>query len=705
MKREKRTPKANRLIHEKSPYLLQHAHNPVDWFPWGEEAFEKARKENKPIFLSIGYSTCHWCHVMEEESFEDETVAELLNSMFVAIKVDREERPDIDQTYMTAAQIMTGHGGWPLTIIMTPDKKPFFAGTYIPKESRFGRVGLIDLLKEINRIWREESEKVNEVAEKVSSLLLSSMHVAENNEDHDLEELLQIGAQALEILYDDENGGFGKAPKFPTPHKLMFLLRIWLRTKDEKYLAIVEKTLQQMRKGGIFDQIGFGFHRYSTDQRWILPHFEKMLYDQAMLLLAYAEAFAATRDEFYKKVCLEVLDYLKDQLLAPQGGFYSAEDADSEGEEGRFYTWSLQELAEVLGEKEQEIVKTIFDLREEGNFAEEATGEFIGRNVLFFSKNWDETAQALGIEEKQVLDKWKVIRRKLFTLRQKKIRPHKDDKILTDWNGLMIAALAISARILNDGEFLKLARNAAEFIIENMIDDDFLLLHRYRDGEAGIEGFLDDYAFLMWGLVELFETVQNPKYLMYATKLAERMVNDFSDSENGGFFFTTIAQSNEVLFRNKEFFDAAIPSGNSIAFYALLKLARITGTVKYERFAEKTLQAAIGLIKKAPQGFSMLLLGADFLVGPTFEVIIVARSRDQEMMRVYSKINSIFQPRKTVIIKIDSVDNKQLEVIAPYLGSYALDEEEIKIYVCRNQVCDAPTSDVEKALSLLSQDL
>ena len=700
-KKKPRTP--NKLINEKSPYLLQHAYNPVDWFPWGEEAFEKARKENKPVFLSIGYSTCHWCHVMEKESFEDESVAQLLNSTFVCIKVDREERPDIDQTYMIAAQVMTGHGGWPLTIIMTPDKRPFFAATYIPKKSMYGRIGLVDLIKEIERIWKEEPEKVMEVANRVSSILRSAVQTSSREERYDLSELLELSIHALESHYDEVHAGFGTAPKFPASHKLLLLLRAWLRKREEKYLRMVERTLQRMRNGGIFDQVGFGFHRYSTDREWRLPHFEKMLYDQAMLLLAYSEAFAATKKEFYRIVCVEILEYLKDQLLSPEGAFFSAEDADSEGEEGKFYTWTFQELSRALTAEELEFAIVAFDVKEEGNFKEEASGEVTGRNVLVRARTWEEISEELGKVRDETVQKWKQIRSKLFEIRQNRVRPRKDDKVLADWNGLTIAALANAGKILFDGAFLKHAKDAAEFILRTMVTDDFQVFHRYRDGQVAIEGFLDDYAFLTWGLLELFEATQESRYLFYATRLTEKMIQKFGDSENGGFFFTTRSQARDVLFRNKEFFDAAIPSGNSIAVLCLLKLSRITGNVEYERFAEKTLSALADLIQRAPQGFAMLMLGADFLMGPSFEVIVLARNKGKKLMQVFEKVHSVFQPRKVTIFKIESEDNEMLQNLVPYLQSYALEGEELEIFVCRNYSCEAPTSDIAKALELLTQ--
>ncbi|MDH5715699.1 MAG: thioredoxin domain-containing protein, partial [Candidatus Aminicenantes bacterium] len=483
--------KPNRLIAEKSPYLLQHAFNPVDWYPWGSEAFDKARKENKPIFLSIGYSTCHWCHVMEKESFEDPEIASMMNEAFICIKVDREERPDIDRIYMTVCQMMTGSGGWPLTIIMTPDKKPFFAATYIPRPSRLGRLGMMELIPRIQELWKSKKGEVMSSAEQITQHLTQiSIHAAGEPLG---EAALEMAYRRLSRVFDERYGGFGRAPKFPTPHNLTFLLRYWKRTGEQKALRMVEKTLQSMRLGGIYDHVGFGFHRYSTDSRWLLPHFEKMLYDQALLVMAYTEAYQATRKEEYRHTVREILDYVMRDMTAPEGGFYSAEDAESEGEEGKFYLWTEEEIRQLLPGEESDLIVRIFNIEKDGNFAEEATGRRTGSNILYLRKSLHETASDMKISPEELERDFQKARQKLFAARHKRVHPHKDDKILTDWNGLMIAALARASSAFDEPQYAEATRRAADFILARMRDSKGKLYHRYRDGETAIPAYLDDY--------------------------------------------------------------------------------------------------------------------------------------------------------------------------------------------------------------------
>ncbi|NVM37221.1 MAG: thioredoxin domain-containing protein, partial [Candidatus Lokiarchaeota archaeon] len=472
----------NHLSNEKSPYLLQHAKNPVDWYPWGDNAFEKAKKENKPIFLSIGYSTCHWCHVMAHESFENEDVAEIMNEVFVSIKVDREERPDIDKIYMTVCQMMTGSGGWPLTIILTPDKKPFFAGTYFPKQTRFGRIGLIDLIKQIKDLWNNQKTELMNSADQITFSLQNIDQ--ESPGDKFSEANLKSTFQQLSIQYDSINAGFGDRPKFPTPHNLTFLLRYWKRTNDKKALEMVEKTLLEMRKGGIYDHIGFGFHRYSTDSKWLVPHFEKMLYDQALITIAYIEAYQATKKTIYRKIAEEIFEYVLRDMKSPEGGFYSAEDADSEGEEGKFYIWSKEELEQIFEKNELNLATIVFNIDQSGNYLEESTGEKTGRNILHLK----------SIPESEIQDDLEKIRIKLFNSREKRIHPHKDNKILTDWNGLMITALAKATVAFQDKIYLDAAKNATNFLLSNLKDTNGKLLHRYKDGISEITGYLSDYV-------------------------------------------------------------------------------------------------------------------------------------------------------------------------------------------------------------------
>ena len=474
----------NRLQFEKSPYLLQHADNPIDWYPWGDEAFEKAQKEDKPIFLSIGYSTCHWCHVMEHESFEDPEVARLMNEIFVSIKVDREERPDIDKTYMTVSQMLTGSGGWPLNIIMTPDKKPFFAGTYFPKESRFGRVGMLDLVPRIQEIWLNEHQKALDTADQVVAALqkmsqqtVTQLKYSDEEEGTLGKAILDAAYKQLADLFDEVHGGFGSAPKFPTPHTLLFLLRYWKRHDDEQALKMVERTLQAMRLGGVYDHIGFGFHRYSTDSKWLLPHFEKMLYDQALLAMAYTEAYQVTQKEEYARTAQEIFTYVLRDMTAPSGGFYSAEDADSEGVEGKFYVWSQEEIRHILDEEEAEFVMRVFNFEKGGNFKEQATGLKTGENIVHLQKPLADLAAGFKVTEQELRHRIENIRQKLFDIREQRVHPHKDDKILTDWNGLMIAALAKGAQVFDEPRYAQAAERAARFILDEAHDENGRLLH------------------------------------------------------------------------------------------------------------------------------------------------------------------------------------------------------------------------------------
>ncbi|NLE05293.1 MAG: thioredoxin domain-containing protein, partial [Crenarchaeota archaeon] len=493
---------SNRLANEKSPYLLQHANNPVNWYPWCEEAFEKARKESKPIFLSIGYSTCHWCHVMEKESFEDLKVAQLLNEKFVAIKVDREERPDIDSIYMRVCISMTGQGGWPLTIIMTPDKLPFFAGTYFPKNSLVGRmIGLLDILKEISNLWKKDKTELESKARKVVEYLAEYFELKSGKEDF-TETILDEAFIELLDRFDENNGGFGLRPKFPSPHNFLFLLRYWKRKTSPKALEMVEKTLQKMRMGGIFDQIGFGFHRYSTDSVWMVPHFEKMLYDQAMMSIAYIEAYHATGKIEYKKTAEEIFDYVIKHMENSEGGFFSSEDADSEGQEGNYYLWTEAEIKKALPDN-AELITKIFNISKWGNYAESQRLKN-EKNILYLKKPVQELALELGLESEKLLAILEDARQNLYVTREKRIHPFKDNKILTDWNGLMIAALAKAAKAFCSAKYFEAAKKTVNLILNKVQTKKGRLLHRYKDGEAAIGGYLDDYAFLIWGLIELY---------------------------------------------------------------------------------------------------------------------------------------------------------------------------------------------------------
>ena len=676
---------ANRLIKEKSPYLLQHAYNPVDWHAWSEEAFNEAKKKDKPVFLSIGYSTCHWCHVMEKESFEDEEIGKLMNDTFISIKVDREERPDIDGIYMSVCQLMTGSGGWPLTIIMTPDRKPFFAGTYFPKESRYGRVGMKDLISQVKRLWKTRREDLLKSSEQVSSALVSSSSFSGGDQLD--KAILRIAFKQFEERFDKEYGGFGSAPKFPTPHNLMFLLRYWKRYGDNKALEMTEKTLVEMRKGGIYDHIGFGFCRYSTDREWFVPHFEKMLYDQALLALAYTETYQATKKNFYKETAEEILEYVMRDMTSKEGGFYSAEDADSEGEEGKFYLWKEEEIKEILDD-DSDIFIRFFNVKNEGNFIDSVRNTKSDSNILRIRKNLDQFATENNLDKKELKEKLGRGRKKLFKAREKRVHPYKDDKILTDWNGLMISAFSIAAQVFGKKLYSDYAVRAAEFILSKMFDTNGRLLHRYREGQAAIFANVDDYAFLTAALLDLYETVFEAKYLDYAIKLNNDLIKHFWDEKKGGFFFAP-DYGEKLISRQKEVYDGAIPSGNSVAMLNLLRISRITADNSFEERADRINRAFSPLIKNHPAGFTQFLISLDFRTGPSFEIILTGDKNTEQANQFLLMIRERYIPNKIILFADDKIKR-----IAPYLSGYKTQEGKTTVYVCENYICRLPVSDL-----------
>ncbi len=680
---------ANRLLSEKSPYLLQHAYNPVHWYPWGEEAFQAAAREDKPIFLSLGYSTCHWCHVMAHESFEDEAVADLLNQAFICIKVDREERPDIDQMYMSVAQAMTRRVGWPLTIIMTQEKKPFFAATYIPKTGRFGQAGMMEMIPRIKELWEKNRDELLGSADKILDYLRQKQSPSLAPAAELDGTFLARGYASLASLYDPLNAGFGTAPKFPTPHNLFFLLRHWHRTGDEHALQMVETTLQAMRMGGIYDHVGFGFHRYSTDEQWLVPHFEKMLYDQALMAIAYTEAYQVTEREEYARTTREILEYVLRDMTSPQGGFFSAEDADSEGEEGKFYVWTAEELRRYLDKEEFKLLIRLFDVHECGNFEK-------GGNVLCQSSALGDVASVLKIREQDLYDRQEKIRSKLFLAREKRFHPLKDDKILTDWNGLMIAALAKAAQALHEVKYANVAMKAADFILEKMQTEGGELMHRYR-GEAGISAHLDDYAFLIWGLLDLYETIFDVKYLKAAIHLNQVMMLHFWDKDRGGFFFSA-DDAEALLLRRKEYYDGAIPSGNSIAMHSLLRLMHLSGQTEWGERAwdlARSFSAAGG----QPLGHSMLLCSLDYALGPTSEIALLGRAQDAGIIEMLQAIRSRYLPNKSVVL----VCGEEIGEIAPFTKNLAHEDGKTTAYVCTGHACSLPATSPEEIIQLLEK--
>jgi len=679
--------KLNRLANESSPYLLQHKNNPVDWYPWGAEAFNKALELDRPIFLSIGYSTCHWCHVMEEESFEDEEVAKLLNENFISIKVDREERPEIDHLYMTVCQAMTGRGGWPLTIIMTPNKDPFFAGTYFPKRGRRGRPGMMELLPSVSQAWEKERDDLVLSANQINKYLIDSNKKGLGDQ---LEESILVDTYSQFVnLYDDKHGGFGDKPKFPSPHNLIYLLRYHNMTGDKTSLLMVEKTLKNMRLGGIFDHIGFGFHRYSTDKEWLLPHFEKMLYDQAMLALAYTEAFQITNDSFYQKVVEEILFYVQRDMTDKRGGFYSAEDADSEGEEGLFYLWTVDELKKKLSSADAELIIETFNIELSGNYIDEALGKKTLKNILY-------------LNNPKANNKINQILNDLYTVREKRIHPLKDDKILTDWNGLMIAAFAKAGDVFNSDDYIKQAENSAQFILKNLTDKNGRLLKRYRNGKSGIDSHLDDYAFFIWGLLELYEATFNTIYLSEAIKLSEIMVSEFWDTENGAFFLGS-NNSEELIVRAKTGYDGAIPSGNSVAAMNFIKLNRITGETKWVEISDKIFMTFSKEINNTPTAFSYMLNAFLFESNEPKEAVVVGSGKDPETKLAIKKIKSIYIPSKVIIFKDTDDKSNKLTPLAKWTMTQESIDDKTTFYVCRDFACKIPTIDLKLALKFINE--
>jgi len=688
--------RSNRLAKEKSPYLLQHAHNPVDWYPWSEEAFEKAMKEDKPIFLSIGYSTCHWCHVMEKESFEDLEVAELLNRKFVSIKVDREERPDIDNIYMKACMLIAGRGGWPLTIVATPQKEPFFAGTYLPRNSRAGIIGLIDLLRNIEELWKNDRSKLVSTAERVTEHL--TRQIKANQHEEELTDLV-LDEAFIRLLdsYDRVNAGFGISPKFPSPHNFLFLLRYWKRKGKRQALEMVEKTLQKMRLGGIFDQIGFGFHRYSTDSRWLVPHFEKMLYDQAMMLIAYIEAYQVTGKKEYRKTAEEIMEYVLRDMKIPEGGFLSAEDADSEGEEGKFYLWTEKEIKNAIG-KNADITVKVFNVSEGGNFYDELHHTKTGKNILHLKRPLRQLSLELGMGSKELQENLRITRLKLFEVRDKRIHPLKDDKILTDWNGLMITALAKAAQAFTSIRYAKAAEKAVHFILGKIQRTDGGLFHRYRDGEASVEANLNDYAFMVWGLIDLYEATFKTKFLEKALRLQNHVNEHFWDKEDGGFFFTS-DNSEKLFVRSKEFRDGATPSGSSIALLNLIRLARMTGNTQFEEKAEALVKAFSSHEGSDPSQNTMFLTALDFFIGPAYEIAVVGNPSTQQTKKMLQIIRTRFTPNKVILLKKE--DDPTLQRIASYTRNMKMIEDKPTVYICQNFTCKKPMTNTKDVIKML----
>ena len=674
----------NRLEQEKSPYLLQHAHNPVDWFAWNDEAFEKSRRESKPIFLSIGYSTCHWCHVMERESFEDENIGKYLNEHFVSIKVDREERPDVDKIYMTFVQSTTGSGGWPLNVFLTPDLKPFFGGTYFPPDARYGRPSFLQLLQQISMLWQERKNEIAASADEIHARLEGAMANSVESDSALNADVLKNAAEFLKKIYDPRNGGFGGAPKFPQPSIPWLVLRAAKRFGDDEAAKMVLHTCEKMAAGGIHDQLGGGFARYSVDSEWLVPHFEKMLYDNAQLAQLYLDAFLVSGDLRYAEVVRDILDYVLRDMTHSGGGFFSAEDADSEGHEGKFYCWTNDELSKLLTVDEFNVAAKYFGITEEGNFVDHSHPQPLsGQNVLSVV-NPNVPAEDLSLLAS--------VKRKMCEIRAKRIRPHLDDKILASWNGLMLGAFARASVILSGEKYRAPAEKNLQFIREKLWDaKSKTLFHRWRDGERDGVQLLQAYAFLLSGVIDLYEAALEPEHLDFAIDLAEALLAKFFDSENGG-FWQSAADSKDLILRVKDDYDGAEPSGNSVATLSLLKLGAITGRKNFTEAAEKTLRLFAYRLQKSPQAMPFMLHALDFSLQEPKRVVITGKSDSTYFQELLRTAHSVYQPNKIILGNIGAV-----EEFAKTLPA----KNEATVYLCAGNSCQSPTGDSAKVKELL----
>jgi uncharacterized protein len=707
--RDNRICMPNRLAREKSPYLLQHQNNPVEWYAWGDEAFEAARTQEKPVFLSVGYSTCHWCHVMEHESFENEQIAALLNRHFVSIKVDREERPDVDRTYMAYVQTATGAGGWPMSVWLTPDGRPFLGGTYFPPENRYGRPGFPAVLERIAHAWATERERIVEASEQVAADLAREAEVGTPSSDITAD-ALDSGFHVCRRLFDSRLGGFGQAPKFPRPAILDFLLRYHARTKNAEALEMVVTTLHAMSRGGMNDQLGGGFHRYSVDEYWFVPHFEKMLYDQAQLARALTETYVVTRDDAFAAEARRVLDYVMRDMSNPEGAFYSAEDADSvidpaepmKKGEGAFYVWSPAEIRSALGEEAARIFMYRYGAEEHGNVQNDPHAEFEGRNILFSAYSPEATAHHFDLPLSEVAQSLAASERRLLELRGDRVRPHLDDKVLTAWNGLMIGAFAVAGAALGSDTYLGAARGAASFIRKTMWNAETrTLLRRYRDGEAAIYGFLDDYAFLINGLLDLYQGDFDPGHLDFAIALAERMRELFEDKERGGFFTTAIENADpRALLRMKDDYDGAEPAGNSVAAIALLRIERLTGLPALGDAARNTLRAFGARLRAQPFAMPEMLCAVDLALSPPHQVVIAGLRDDVATAALIDEVRKHFLP-DTAILLVDEVSRESIARWNETAREWKPINGQPAAFVCENFVCQLPVMEPGKLAELL----
>lgn len=688
--------RVNRLAGESSPYLLQHAHNPVDWFPWSEEALRRAKEENKPIFLSIGYSACHWCHVMERESFEDDETANILNERFIPIKVDREEHPDLDEIYMTAVQMMTGSGGWPLSVFLTSKLEPFFGGTYFPPEDRHGLPGFKTVLRAVAELWHEQPERVARSADELVRTLRASVAQASSPGGPLEASLLSHAAAELKSQFDPTWGGFGGPPKFPDAGAIALLLRQHLHTGDEQLLEMAAVTLDRMAYGGIHDQIGGGFHRYAVDAGWLTPHFEKMLYDNALLAKTYLEAWQATGKNLYRRVAAGILDYVLREMSDPRGGFHSSQDADSEGREGKYYLWRPDEIQTVLGERDGAFFCQYYGVSEPGNFE--------GSNILHVPHEPAAFARRQGIAEQQLHDRLTPLRRRLLAERNRRVPPGKDDKVLAAWNGMMISALARGYQVLGEKRYLEAAQRAADFVLSEMVRDGALLrtYRNYGDGHgvSKLPGYLDDYAEVSCALVDLYEAGFDHCRLKAADQLARRMLADFWDERHGGFYYTSAAHSN-LLVRTKPVYDGPVPSGNSTAARVLLRLSKLLDNQDYFSKAEDLLVSMAHGLRGQPRAHLHLLCAADFYLHPTREIAVAGRRDGDDTRRLLEIVHRKFIPNKILALVEPDADSRSVEPAVPLLAGKRMLSGKAAVYVCENFTCKQPIVDantLEKAL-------
>jgi hypothetical protein len=685
---------ANRLIHETSPYLHQHAYNPVDWYPWGREAIDRAKELNRPIFLSIGYSACHWCHVMEHESFENDEIAAVMNSHFINIKVDREERPDLDSIYMNAVQLLTGRGGWPMSVFLTPDLKPFYGGTYWPPVSRPRMPGFKDILLNIQKIWESNREAAIKTAGELTSAIESiAIPQLENSELTD--ELLRQSNSSIIDATDRVNGGIGSPPKFPHPMNLQVLLRCWKRFGNSESLQMANLTLQKMAHGGIYDHLGCGFHRYSTDESWLVPHFEKMLYDNALLATTYLDAFQATGQDVYAQTVHETLDYTLNEMTQPAGGFYSTQDADSEGVEGKFFVWSETEIDSLLDETELAAFKFCFDVTPQGNWE--------GNTILNRVHSNDEAATQFNIRSDQVAKQIGSAKQKLLETRSQRIAPGRDDKILVSWNGLMISAMAKAASIFEEEKYAQAARSAVEFIRNNMRSETGELFHVYKDGQAKVSAFLDDYACLINGLVELYQATWQADLLEFALELTDDLLERFYDSEQGGFFYTPPGQS-DLIVRGKDSRDSATPSGNAMAAYAIIRLSRMCGRTDLDSIAVKTLESLSGQLSQMPLASGQAFLALDFHLGPAYEIVIIDGDQPTETEAVLKKLRRHFLPNAVFLRRANDMSDDQLPpALKTILQGKTSRDGQPTIYCCELGTCSEPVVGLEGVQALMER--